>query len=67
MEKKTTEKKTGKKNYTLPKVDTMTVRELEAAVGPVQGLSSGAPASPSPTRKLQRGGRGHGHGRGHRG
>jgi len=54
-------KKPGeKKGYTVPKVATLTAREITEAVGPAQGLSSGAPAAVGTVKKT-RGGRGRGH------
>jgi hypothetical protein len=56
-----------KKRYTAPKVDTLSAKQLHEAVGPAQGLSSGAPALvPGTSKKTKNRGRGHGHGRGHR-
>ena len=60
-------KGTGKKAYANPKVDSLTVKQLEEAIGPVQGLSSGLPSGVNPAKtKKGRGGHGHGHGRGPR-
>jgi len=53
---------TTKKAYSVPRVETLTVRQLQESVGPAQGFSSGTPAV-APTKK-GRGGHGHGHGRG---
>ena len=55
-----------KKRYTLPKVETLTAREINEAVGPAQGFSSGAPVPVPGTTKKTKGNRGRGHGRGHR-
>lgn len=58
-------KHSAKKPYAEPRVQTLSVRQLQEAVGPAQGFASGAPA-PIPTKKPRGGGRGHGRGRGHR-
>ena len=55
-------KQSAKKTYARPRVETLTVRQLQESVGPAQGFASGAPAV-VPTRK-PKGGHGHGHGRG---
>ena len=57
-------KRSAKKTYSTPRVETLTVRELQESVGPAQGFSSGAPAAALPTKK-PRGGHGHGRGKGH--
>jgi hypothetical protein len=59
-------KPSEKKRYTVPRVDTLATREINEAVGPVQGLSSGAPIPVPGTSKKTKGGHGRGHGRGHR-
>ena len=60
-------KRSTKKAYSVPRVETLTVRQLQESVGPAQGFSSGAPAALAPTKKTHGHGRGHGRGRGHRG
>ncbi len=59
-------KRSAKKVYVEPRVQTLSVRQLQEAVGPAQGFSSGAPAAAVPVKKPRGGGRGHGRGRGHR-
>ena len=53
------DKKPKKKPYANPKVEMVTVKQLREAIGPAQGLSSGASAVASPMTKTS-------HGRGQR-
>jgi len=59
-------KRSAKKPYTEPRVQTLSVKQLQEAVGPAQGFASGAPVAAVPTKKPRGGGHGHGRGRGHR-
>jgi hypothetical protein len=59
------DKKAKKKPYANPKVEMVTVKQLREAIGPAQGLSSGASSSVAPLGKTNHG-RGHRRGRGGR-
>ena len=52
------DRKSKKKPYVNPKVDVVTVKQLQEAIGPAQGLSSGASAASQLTKTSHgRGGR----------